>query len=157
MSDSATPWTAALQAFLSFTIALSLLKFLSTESMMPSNHLFLCFPFSPCPQSFPALVQVIMGRGMANSFASICLTPLGAPSTWPHAGWRGWIQYNCVHWTQVLWSAGWVPAPQHFVPWKNNCHILMPGKGSHSNRLSDYGSKQQKHSSVNKIPFTYKC
>ena len=42
MSDSATPWTAALQASLSFTITQSLLKLMSIESVMPSNHLILC-------------------------------------------------------------------------------------------------------------------
>ena len=40
----ATPWTAALQASLSFTISWSLLRFMSIESMMPSNHLILCHP-----------------------------------------------------------------------------------------------------------------
>ena len=38
VSDSATPWTAARQAFLSFTISQSLPKFISIESVMPSNH-----------------------------------------------------------------------------------------------------------------------
>ena len=47
-----TPWTAAHQASLSFTISWSLLKFMSTESMMPSNHLILCHHLSPCPQYF---------------------------------------------------------------------------------------------------------
>ena len=42
----ATPGTAACQAFLSFTVSLSLLKFMSIESVMPSNHLTLCRPFS---------------------------------------------------------------------------------------------------------------
>ena len=37
----ATPWTAACQASLSFTISQSLLKLMSTESMIPSNHLIL--------------------------------------------------------------------------------------------------------------------
>ena len=37
-----TPWTAALQASLSFTISLSLLRLMSTEAVMPSNHLILC-------------------------------------------------------------------------------------------------------------------
>ena len=37
-----TPWTAARQASLSFTISWSLLKLMSIESMMPSNHLILC-------------------------------------------------------------------------------------------------------------------
>ena len=40
----ATPWTAACQASLSFTVSRSLLKLISTESMMPSNHLILCHP-----------------------------------------------------------------------------------------------------------------
>ena len=37
-----TPWTAAHQASLSFTISRSLLKLMSIESVMPSNHLILC-------------------------------------------------------------------------------------------------------------------
>ena len=41
----ATPWTAACQASLSFTISQSLPKLMSTESVMPSNHLILCHPF----------------------------------------------------------------------------------------------------------------
>ena len=48
----ATPWTAAHQASLSFTISWSLLKLMSIESVMSSNHLILCHPFS-CLQSFP--------------------------------------------------------------------------------------------------------
>ena len=40
----ATPWTAARQASLSFTISQSLLKFMSIESVMPSNYLILCHP-----------------------------------------------------------------------------------------------------------------
>ena len=47
MSDSATPWTVTHQAPLPFTISWSLLKFLSTESVMPSNHLILCHPSPP--------------------------------------------------------------------------------------------------------------
>ena len=42
MSDSLWPRTEAHQASLSFTISQSLLKFISTESVMPSNHLILC-------------------------------------------------------------------------------------------------------------------
>ena len=44
MSDSATPWTAAHQASLSITNSRSLPKLISTESVMPSNHLILCRP-----------------------------------------------------------------------------------------------------------------
>ena len=40
----ATPWTAARQASLSITNSWSLLKLMSIESVMPSNHLILCHP-----------------------------------------------------------------------------------------------------------------
>ena len=52
-----TPWTAACQASLSFTISQTLLRFISIESVMPSNHLIFCcalLPFSSRLQSFPA-------------------------------------------------------------------------------------------------------
>jgi len=49
-----TPWTAACQASLSFTISWSLHKLMSTESVMPSYNLILCHPFSSHLQSFPA-------------------------------------------------------------------------------------------------------
>ena len=51
----ATPWTAAHQASLSFTISQSLLKFMSIESVMPSNHLILCRPFLLLPSIFPSI------------------------------------------------------------------------------------------------------
>ena len=44
VSDSATPWTIACQASLSFTISWNLLKCMSIQSVMPSNHLILCHP-----------------------------------------------------------------------------------------------------------------
>ena len=44
MSDTATPWTAACQDSLSFTISQSLLQLMSIELMMTSNHLILCHP-----------------------------------------------------------------------------------------------------------------
>ena len=46
VSDSVTPWTAALQASLSFTVSWSLLTLMFIESVMPSNH-FILFPPSP--------------------------------------------------------------------------------------------------------------
>ena len=55
MSDFATPWTAACQASLSFTISWSLLKLMSFESVMPSNHLILCHPLLLLPSIFPSI------------------------------------------------------------------------------------------------------
>ena len=50
----ATPWTAAHQASLSITNSQSLLKLMSIESVMPSNHLILCRPLLLLPSAFPA-------------------------------------------------------------------------------------------------------
>jgi len=50
-----TPWTAACQASLSITISQSLLKFMSTESVIPSNHLILCHPLLLLPSIFPSI------------------------------------------------------------------------------------------------------
>ena len=45
----ATPWTAACQTSLSFTVSQSLLKLMSVGSVMPSNHLILCCPLLLLP------------------------------------------------------------------------------------------------------------
>ena len=49
------PWTKAHQASLSFTISWSLLKAMSIESVMPSNHLILCHPLLLLPSVFPSI------------------------------------------------------------------------------------------------------
>ena len=51
----ATPWTAARQASLSCIISWSSLKFMSIESVMPSNHLILCRPLLLLPSIFPSI------------------------------------------------------------------------------------------------------
>ena len=50
-----TPWTAAHQASLSFTISWNLLKLRSIESVMPSKHLILCCPLLLLPSIFPSI------------------------------------------------------------------------------------------------------
>ena len=60
MSDSSTPWTAAWQATLSITSSQSLLKLMSIESVMPSNHLILCRPLFLPPWVFSSI------RGFSN-------------------------------------------------------------------------------------------
>ena len=55
MSDSETPWNASHQASLSITNTQSLLKFMSIESVMPSNHLILCHPLLLLPLVFPSI------------------------------------------------------------------------------------------------------
>ena len=55
-----TLWTAACQAFLSFTISWSLLKLTSIESVVPSNHLILC-----CPLLLPSIFLIIFSNESA--------------------------------------------------------------------------------------------
>ena len=52
---SATPWTAACQTSLPMTNSRSLLKLMSIESVMPSNHLILCRPLPLLPSIFPSI------------------------------------------------------------------------------------------------------
>ena len=51
----ATPWTAACQASVSITNSWSLLKLMSIELVMPSNHLLLCHPLLLLPSIFPSI------------------------------------------------------------------------------------------------------
>ena len=71
VSLSAPPWTVALQSSLSFTISQSLLKIMSVDLMMPSNHLMLYRPFSSCPQPFPASRSFPINQ--LSSESSLCI------------------------------------------------------------------------------------
>ena len=70
-SDSATPWTAARQASLSITSSQNLVRLMSIESVMPSNHLILCRPLSSCLQSFPASGSFPVSQLFASGGQSI--------------------------------------------------------------------------------------
>ena len=65
----AIPWTAAHQVSLSFTIFQSLLKLMSIESVMPSNHLILCRPLLLLPSIFPSI------RVFSNESAFLIMWP----------------------------------------------------------------------------------
>ena len=58
-----TPWTAAHQASLSFTIFWSLLKLTSIGSVMLSNHFILCRPLLLLPSVFPIIWERLKGGG----------------------------------------------------------------------------------------------
>ena len=55
VSDSVTAWTAAYQASLSFTVSQNLLKLMSIELVMLSNHLILCHPLLLLPSVIPSI------------------------------------------------------------------------------------------------------
>ena len=73
-----TLWTTACQAPLSFTISPSLLKLMSIESLMPSNHLILYFPLFSCPQSFPASGSFPLSQLFASDGQSIGASALAS-------------------------------------------------------------------------------
>ena len=66
-----SPWTAVCQASLSFTISQTLLKLMSIESVIPSNHLISIVSFSSCPKSFPASGSFPMSWLFASDGQSI--------------------------------------------------------------------------------------
>ena len=67
----ATPWTAACQTSLSFTISWSFLKLMSIESVMPSNHLILCHPLLHLPSIFPSIRVFETWVSSSNQVAKI--------------------------------------------------------------------------------------
>ena len=65
-----TPWTAARQDSLSFTISQSLLKLMFIESMMPFNHLIFCRPFLLLPSIFPS-IRVFSSESTMHKVAKV--------------------------------------------------------------------------------------
>ena len=92
----ATPWTVACQASLSITRSQSLLKLISIELVMPSNHLIPCCPLLLPPQSFPASGSFPMSQLFASGGQSIGVSnstsvlPMNTRD-WSPLGWTGWI------------------------------------------------------------------
>ena len=96
VSDSATKWTAAHQASMSITNSWSLLKFISIESVMPSNHLILCHPLLLLPSIIPS-IRVFSNESVLHirwpkvgASASALVHPINVQDWFP-LGWTGWI------------------------------------------------------------------
>ena len=88
----ATPWTVAHQASLSITSSQSLLKLMSIESVVPSNHLNLCHPLLLPPSIFPSI----------RDFANKSVLPIRWPKYWsfsisPSKEYSGLISFR-IHW-----------------------------------------------------------
>ena len=96
MSDSVTPWTAAHQVSLSITNSQSLLKLMSIELVMPSNHLFLCHPFLLLPSIFPSIRSFPVSQFFTSGGQSIGVSASASVFSvnikdWFPLGWTGWI------------------------------------------------------------------
>ena len=91
-----TPWTTAHQAFLSSTRSQSLLKFVSIESVMLSNHLILCLPLLLLPSIFPGI----------RVFSIESALHVSGPKYWsfsfsPSKEYSGWISFR-IDWFDLL-------------------------------------------------------
>ena len=95
---SATLWVGAHQVSLSTTNSWSLLKLMSIEWMMPSNHLVLFHPFFSCLQSFPASGSFLMNWLFASGCQSI-RAPASA-SVLP-MNIQGWFPLECTGWISL--------------------------------------------------------
>ena len=85
----ATPGTAAHQASLSITNSQSLPKLMSIESVMPSNHLILCYPLLLLPSIFPS-IRVFSSDQSIGVSASTSVLPVNTQA-WSPLGWTGCI------------------------------------------------------------------
>ena len=94
-----TPWTAACQASLSITNSQSLLKFMSIESVMPSNHLILCRPLLLLPAVFLSI----------RVFSNESVLHIRLPKYWsfsfstsPSNEYSGLISFRMAGWISLL-------------------------------------------------------
>ena len=87
------PWTVACQTSLSFTVSRRLLKLMSIESLMPSNHPIICSSlllFSVFPSIRSSLISQLFASGGQNIGASASVLPMNTQDSSP-LGWTGWI------------------------------------------------------------------
>ena len=104
----ATPWTAACQASLSITNSRSLLKLMSIESVMPSNHLILRHPLPLLPSIFPSI------RVFSNESSLHIRRPKYwsfSPSISPSNEYSGLVSFR-MDWLDLLAVQESSPAPQ---------------------------------------------
>ena len=82
----ATPWTAACQASLSITNSWRLLKFISIESVMPSNHLILCHPLLLLPSILPSVMVISDESGLCIRWTKYWTFSFSIGPTSEHSG-----------------------------------------------------------------------
>ena len=90
----ATSWTAARQASLSITTSWRLLKLMSIESVMPSNHLIFCCPLFLLPSIFPSIRvfsnELVLHIRWPKYWSFSFSLPMNTQDWFP-LGWTGWI------------------------------------------------------------------
>ena len=110
-----TPWTAALQASQSFAISQSLLRFMSTEFMMPSNHLILGHPLFLLPSIFASIKVFSKESGQNIGVSALAsVLPMNIQDWFP-LGWTGWISLQSKGLSRVFSNTA-VQKHQFFSP-----------------------------------------
>ena len=105
----ATSWTAAHHTSLSFTISQSMLKLMSIESVVPSNHLILCHPFL-LPSIFPSLrifsneSALRISIGASASASVLPMNIQGIRNSMPPKSKESLFVRNVVEGTDGMWS-----------------------------------------------------
>ena len=124
----ATPWTAAHQASLSCTISQSLLKLMSIESMMPSNHLIFYCPFLLLPSIFLSI------RVFSSELASDGQSIEASASVLP-MNIQGWFPLGLTGWIFLL-SKGLSRVSSSTTVWKHQFFRALPSLWSNSHILT---------------------
>ena len=131
-----TPWTAARQASLSFTISQTLLTLMSIESVMPSNHLILCYHFLLLPSVFPSVrffsMSQLFTSGGQSIGASASASALSMNTQdWSPLGWTGLTSLQSKWLSGVLFSTTF-PKHEFFgaqpTLWSNSHMYITTGK-----------------------------
>ena len=119
------PWTAAGQAPLSSTISWNLFKFMSTELMMPSNHLILCHHFLLLPSTFPSIRVFSREKGLGDHFSPApgalrasqvaqmvkCLPAMWETRVWSLGREDPLEKEMAIHSSTLVWKILWMEEP----------------------------------------------
>ena len=136
MSDSAIPWTATLQTSPSITNSQSLLKFMSIESVMPSNPLIFCFPLLLLPSVFPSIrvfssELALCIKWHQDASASASVLPMNIQDWFP-LGLNDWISLQSKGLSRVFSVNTTVQKQQFFGTqpflWPNPHPYMTTGK-----------------------------
>ena len=145
-----TPWTVACQASMSYTISQSLLKFTSTESVMLSKHLILCYLLLLLPSIFPSLSAFSNESALhirwQSAEASVSVPPMNI---------QGWFPLGLTDLISLLskgfWRVSWAPKFESI-----NFLVLCLSYGLTCTSVHDYRKTKNKKTLFNsKINLKY--
>ena len=135
----ATPWTAAHQASLTFTIPQSLLKLMFIELVMPSNHLILCGPLLLLPSIFPSIRDFSNETSVFSHQVAKILVSASA-SVLP-MNIQGWLPLGVTGLISLLFKRLSIVLSSTTV-WKHQLFSAQPSLHSNSYYAHDYWKSQ---------------